>query len=217
MTVQVSQFEQEKNKDRLIRGLERAKKIMPSASDPKYSTSVLKESSGYDIDEPIIGLTPSFEDNYDAMPNLSESASKLPPEILESMLGTSSISTSMTGNNVSILDELPVETIIPEKKITPQRRSQNRTITEQVYTQPVSSQPVQANIDYSLIKMIVEDVVKKNMAAMKKSIISESKNIVENDNLNILKIGDTFQFLTKDGNLFEATLKFKKNINKKGT
>ena len=192
---QVSQAEQERNKSKLLRGLERAKQIIPTT--PVANKNPLKESSGYDIDEPIIGLTSSSYDsyeepNYSMIGGMSESASKLPPEILESMIGT------------------PIK---PTPSHSPQR-----AIREQTYSQPVQQMPVvQQTIDYSLIKTIIEDVVKKNNAALKKSILTESKNMVDSSNLNIMKIGDKFQFLTDDGNLFEATLTFKKNIKNKGT
>ena len=210
---QVSQAEQERNKSKLLRGLERAKQIIPTT--PVANKNPLKESSGYDIDEPIIGLTSSSYDsyeepNYSMIGGMSESAFKLPPEILESMIGTP------IGDSTSILDELP---IAKEKPIKPTpSHSPQRAIREQTYSQPVQQMPVvQQTIDYSLIKTIIEDVVKKNNAALKKSILTESKNMVDSSNLNIMKIGDKFQFLTDDGNLFEATLTFKKNIKNKGT
>ena len=65
-----------------------------------------------------------------------------------------------------------------------------------------------------MIKMIVEDCMKKYTSALKKSMINESKN--SDDSLKAMKIGDKFSFITKNGDLYEAELKFVKNINKKG-
>lgn len=205
---QVSQAEQERNRSKLMRGLERAKQIIPTT--PVSNRSRMNESSGFDIDEPIIGLSePSYESNdYSMIGTMSDSSSKLPPEILESMM-----SNPIT-DSTSVLDELPIRQEALKKKPT-LTNSPQRIVQEQAYSQQV---PVmQQTIDYSLIKTIVEDVVKKNMSVLKKSILNESKNMVESENLNILKIGDKFQFLTDDGNLYEATLTFKKNIKNKGT
>jgi hypothetical protein len=77
------------------------------------------------------------------------------------------------------------------------------------------SQQVNASVDYSMIKMIVEESVRKYTSALKKSILSEAKQSQNNDTLKALKIGDKFTFVTDNGDLYEAKLTFVKNINKK--
>lgn len=70
-------------------------------------------------------------------------------------------------------------------------------------------------MDYSLIKTIVEDCVRKYASSITKKVLSEQKNIaISDDQLRAIRIGESFTFITSNGDLYEAELKFKKNINK---
>lgn len=139
--------------------------------------------------------------------------SKLPKEILESFK-TKQIDPSPLGYGVtsSILDEVNMRTqgkLYNEEKNIPQPKQQ---ITETV--QPHQNLPNTTNVDYSMIKMIVEECMRKYVGSLKKTILTESKNN-SNDELQAMKIGDKFSFITKNGDLYEAQLKFIKNINNK--
>ena len=74
----------------------------------------------------------------------------------------------------------------------------------------VSSQQV----DYPMIRTIVEDIVRKYTSSLKNKILSESKQQNVNE-LNTLTIGKTFKFLDSKGNIYEAQLKKIGNINEK--
>lgn len=65
-------------------------------------------------------------------------------------------------------------------------------------------------IDYTIIKAIVEECIKRNMEEIKQSILSEST-------LKRVKLaeGNKIQLVDNKGNLYESTLEFKKNILKK--
>ena len=71
-----------------------------------------------------------------------------------------------------------------------------------------------SNIDYSLIKTIVEDCMRKYAASITKKILNESKSLQENSEsqVKLMRIGERFTMLDDEGNLYEATLKFKKKI-----
>ena len=70
-------------------------------------------------------------------------------------------------------------------------------------------------IDYDRIQEMIESTVKKYAAGYAKKLLSEIKK--QNDsNLALIRIGNSFNFMTADGDLYEAQLKFKKNIVKKG-
>ena len=75
-------------------------------------------------------------------------------------------------------------------------------------------QPVQkptGNVDYELIKSIVESAVKKYVTALGKKMLTENK---DND-LAMIQIGDKkINVVSKNGNIYEAELKFLKNIKK---
>lgn len=72
-------------------------------------------------------------------------------------------------------------------------------------------------VDYELIKSIVESTVKKYMGAATKKILSEQKAAIdESSNIAAIRFtGDKFVMVTKNGDLYEAKMEFKKNVNKK--
>ena len=124
--------------------------------------------------------------------------SKLPREILESFSKNPIEVPEYSG---SILDEIGVPQVqqIPNEK--PMMVTENKV------------QPTVSGVDYSLIKTIVEDCLRKSMASLKKSMLNESVN---NDNqLAVMKIGESFKFVTSNGNIYEAKLVKKGNINEK--
>ena len=127
--------------------------------------------------------------------------SRLPREIVESMQNNP-IDTSILDPNQSILDKVGVSGL-PQVK----RKNKETRINEQVAQQ----QPVQSQIDYSLIKSIVEECVRKYTGALSKKIIKESRD--NSSELKAMKVGNKFSFITENGDVYEATLKFKKNIN----
>jgi hypothetical protein len=97
----------------------------------------------------------------------------------------------------------------PQKPKLTQHPSYGRTNISKVEEHTYANN----GIDYSMIKMIVEDTIRKYMSAFTKKIINEGKTGT-GDNLKLFRIGDSFQFLTKDGDLYKAKLTFIKNVNK---
>lgn len=133
--------------------------------------------------------------------------SKLPKEIIESFK-SKQIDVSPLGYGVtsSILDEVNMRT---QGQLFNEQKTQNAVVENNTTQQST-------NVDYSMIKMIVEDCMKKYTSALKKSLLNENQTKSKNDQLQAMKIGDKFSFITKNGDLYEADLKFIKNINKKG-
>lgn len=144
--------------------------------------------------------------------------SKLPTEILESFkskqIDTALLNGGMGKSNGSVLDQLNMLTngkILQEE--TTQKPQRKQIVQETVQTQ---MQPqITANVDYSMIKMIVEDCMRKYTSALKKQILSESKTTQESGTLQAMKIGNKFSFIDSKGNVYEATLRKIKNINEK--
>lgn len=69
-----------------------------------------------------------------------------------------------------------------------------------------------SQIDYSLIKAIVESVLSEKMSELKSSLLTESVGAVNGlGNVKIMKIGtdSNFHFLDSKGNVFECKLIFK--------
>lgn len=150
--------------------------------------------------------------NYNQEPLTIKPNSKLPKEILESFK-TKQIDPSPLGYGVSssILDEVNYRT--QGKLYNEETNTQPQAKPKQQIVENVQIPTNTTNVDYSMIKMIVEDCMRKYVSSLKKTIITESKN--SNDELQALKIGDKFSFITKNGDLYEAELKFIKNLNNK--
>jgi hypothetical protein len=135
-----------------------------------------------------------IETPKNVMPN---SKSKLPKEILESF-ATNQIDYSKLSND-SVLDFVDIQPM------------EQREVIQEEY-EGASQPSINTGVDYSLIKDIVESTVKKYMGAYTKKIISESKNNNSLSDLKAIKMGDTFSFITENGDVFEAKLTFKRNI-----
>ena len=81
----------------------------------------------------------------------------------------------------------------------------------------INSNSNHGNVDYSLIKDIVENTIKKYANALNKRIINESKSTAKGNisDLKAMKIGDKFSFIAENGDIYEAKLTFKGNIKNK--
>lgn len=135
------------------------------------------------------------------------SKSKLPKSVLESFKKDPG-SPFMSGPNEmqmgSVLDGLDLESLET-------MRNEKEQLVENKKEQS-SNGP----IDYSLIKTIINEAVQENVkkyiSAMTKKLMTESVNGGGN-NVKAVKIGDKFSFITEDGDVYEATLKYKTNLN----
>ena len=108
----------------------------------------------------------------------------------------------MTESSGSVLDGV---------KLTPSPRRQE-PIVEQRYTPTPQPQiPTgTVGVDYTIIKAIVEECIKRNIEEIKASILQESS-------LKRVRLGEgnKIQLVDNKGNLYESTLEYKKNILKK--
>ena len=120
----------------------------------------------------------------------------LPREILESF-SSNYIDQSVFDPNMSVLDRIGVT-------------NGQQQITETVQTYQPVQQATGGNVDYELIKSIVESAVKKYVNALGK------KMLTENNDLSMIQVGDKkINLVTKSGDIYEANLHFLRNINKK--
>lgn len=113
--------------------------------------------------------------------------------------GTPSIMTESSG---SILDGV---------KLTPSPRRQEPIIEQRYTPTPQPQIPTgTAGVDYTIIKAIVEECIKRNIEEIKTSILQESS-------LKRVRLGEgnKIQLVDNKGNLYESTLEYKKNILKK--
>lgn len=87
-------------------------------------------------------------------------------------------------------------------------------------TTTAQQQTISSGIDYSLLRTIINEAVQENikkyMSAMAKKLINEGVgNVGNNDNVQAIKLGESFSFITKNGDVYEAKLTKKYNINSK--
>ena len=161
--------------------------------------------------------------------------SKLPKEIIESFKNNPiDYGDGMSGTGYrSVLDDLNIQPMPKEdygfedellqedysRPSAPAYQQQPPTPQyQQPYQQPQPSyypqQPAMPTIDYSMIKMFIDEAVKKNIMELKQGILNESRS--NGQNLKYIKIsGNKMNVLTDTGDLYEANLVFKKNVRKK--
>ncbi len=153
------------------------------------------------------------QDKPNVMPNqggmvLSEKAmrkSKLPQKIIESI--------QKNPLNISIKPQASVLDGLNLNSLTELR--------EETQQQTPAPQQVAGVIDYSLLKTIINEAVHENvkryMTVLSKKLLTENTNAESTNTIQAVKFGDRFSFITENGDVYEATLKYKTNLNKKKT
>ena len=114
----------------------------------------------------------------------------------------SSTPSIMTESSGSVLDGL---------KLTPSPRRQEPIVEQRYTSMPQPQIPTgTVGVDYTIIKAIVEECIKRNIEEIKSSILQEST-------LKRVRLGEgnKIQLVDNKGNLYESTLEYKKNILKK--
>ena len=210
---------------------ENAKKIMDM--DRNGSLDKYKGMAGNNFDTINLGSeNPSIQYNMQEMQQYQQfqqpmilpeqrqggrSNSRLPKAILESMESNPIDETPLYDaiGSGSVLDKLDKKTFENSRRLMPNAGKVPTKITEQIQPQPQQFVTQTANIDYSLIKTIVEDCVKKSMVALKKNILNENANAASNA-LMYMQFNNGFKFITKNGDIYEAKLVKKGNVNDKG-
>ena len=168
---------------------------MPSFDTPDF---------GYesDVDDRI--LKPITEENY--------RNSKLPKAILEDLKNNpiEIDENILLDNRINQL----VDTVASQQK-SAKPKPPTHIINEQ--RQGSTQATVSNAVDYTIIKDIVEGVVKRYTSALKKQLLSESasKSADNSPSLKGIVLGDSFQFVDSEGNIYEAQLKYKNTIKKK--
>lgn len=198
---------------RFMQAQEKARRIIQMDSKgaiDSYKKNAIKEGKmayGSDGEVTVSQPSPSTYNTAQQYTNTAQMSTKtkLPKEILESFKTQPTVSMGMTAEG-SVLD-------IVNNMTNNQLFEQAPVVQEQVMT-PQASSTVNTTVDYSMIKMIVEECMRKYTSALKKSILAEQK---ENNSgtLQAMKIGDKFSFITNTGDLYEAELKFIKNVKTK--
>lgn len=148
---------------------------------------------------------------------MGENASNVPAAIREAFMSNpiddSALYDAMAGDGRDI--SFLTEGIEQPRKIVKPSQNISQIVSEAVQPQVQISQ----QIDYPMIRTIVEEIVRKYAVSLNKKIISEGKQNNGVNEVNTIALGKSFKFLTENGDIYECTmkkvgnLKNKKNVN----
>ena len=117
-------------------------------------------------------------------------------------------------DDLSFLTEGIESTPRTNERINAQTQNVRQLVSEGLgNTQPQYVQQVGQQIDYPMIRTIVEEIVRKYAVSLKNRIVTEGKQ--STNEVNTISLGSNFKFLTKNGDIYECTMKKIGNINDK--
>ena len=142
-----------------------------------------------------------IQEQYYPQPAQQTRKTNLPPEIADLVAGKPDM--SVPGLNGSVLDSVMMN---EDVMMAPPMRKPNRSAVQR----PTSNNSGGGNIDYSLIKSLIDESIHRNIEELKSNMLNE--NCIPK--LTRIK-GNVIQVVDNKGNLFEGKLVLKGNINKK--
>ena len=197
---------------RLANSFARAKELTDMVSTPefdKYAKDLI--DGGYSEDDSsFIGESFQNQSSYNAQRDLNSirnrkevdyTKSKLPKKILDEIRENPLDGLSADPTMDAFTRQLS------EKIGSPDRNK--KTFSEYRNNTNETASNASKN-DYEIIKMIVEGIVKKYVEPLSKQPLNENTS---KNTLNTVMIGKKFKFIDGSGNIFEADLKYKGNIN----
>lgn len=209
------------NPTRLLDTLNRAKAVIDVTSTPEFDryTQDLKMNGYINMSESNdmgfsnnIGYKPTpVTNDIQDLPVDNIQRSKLPKAILESIAKDPLIVPSVHDLESDHINRL-MEKIKPDtgKPRLNERLNQSQPIAQTVVQTP--------SIDYSIIKTLTEDIVKRYVSALKKQLITETRQINESNQMKGVRItNNKIQVVDMEGNIYEAELKLKGKMEKKKT
>ena len=118
------------------------------------------------------------------------------------------------GRSLSFLTEGLAPKQQPQQVAPPQniRQIVNEGMGTQQYVQQPQMQVTQ-QVDYPMIRTIVEEIVRKYAVSLNKKIINEGKQTPSQ--VNTIAIGKSFRFLAENGDIYECSMKKVGNVKNK--
>ena len=197
---------QNRNTIRRIMAMDSGGQMSKLLENAKSSGKVVYDNDGgVTYNRPVQQDAPMRRDGGTVMVNeeTMKAHPKMAKAILESFRDNPGTPVDMPK---SVLDGLGLE-----------RLDEIRQETEQIRMEPMTNLGGQGGVDYSLIRTIVNEAVQENVkkyiSALSKKLISEGVVAGGGSSVQALKIGDKFSFITENGDVYEATLELKTNLN----
>ena len=165
----------------------------------------VEKTSGYDPHEEMKRIKERREHGG----SIDYSHSKLPRQIIESIaanpLDMTVVDPKMDAFTEKLKQTLP-NSFNRSYEIQEKLEKQDRQELNEVQGNNNASASV--NVDYELIKTIVESVVDKKINELKKGMVNENLSYGSNSSLKAMKLGEKFLFLDSDNNIFECQMKY---------
>lgn len=166
----------------------------------------IEKTSGYDPHEEMKRIKERREHGG----SIDYSHSKLPRQIIESIasnpLDMTVVDPKMDAFTEKLKQTLP-NSFNRSYEIQEKLEKQDRQeLNEAQGNNNATSASV--NVDYELIKTIVESVVDKKINELKKGMVNENLSYGSNSSLKAMKLGEKFLFLDSDNNIFECQMKY---------
>lgn len=166
----------------------------------------VEKTSGYDPHEEMKRIKERREHGCP----IDYSHSKLPRQIIESIttnpLDMTVVDPKMDAFTEKLKQTLP-NSFNRSYEIQEKLEKQDRQELNEVQGNN-NATPLSVNVDYELIKTIVESVVDKKINELKKGMVNENLNYGSNSSLKAMKLGEKFLFLDSDNNVFECQMRY---------
>ena len=88
-----------------------------------------------------------------------------------------------------------------QKRLDEQEKSKVNEIQQK---QQTSSMPQSGGVDYSIIKMIIENAIDERLSKLQASILNESKDNSNSKQTSMIMLGDNFTFVDTSGNMYKC-------------
>ena len=196
----------------LQRGLELEKKlgkviqpkVRPNSENHDFEDEALNEEKMYsDMDNKLSEFTNKIKYNNEIVEEAQTTHSNKKTKPYKGL--PKAIYESLVDNPLDYSDEM--DELFSNGKLIKEAEKKKKILKEDNIQ---SNQP----IDYALIKMIIEDTVSKQIEKLQLKMLKENKS--NNNLLTTMRLkNNKFNFLTANGDLYEAELKFIKNIRDK--
>lgn len=166
----------------------------------------VEKTSGYDPHEEMKRIKERREHGD----SIDYSHSKLPRQIIESIaanpLDMTVVDPKMDAFTEKLKQTLP-NSFNRSYEIQEKLEKQDRQELNEVQGNN-NATSASVNVDYELIKTIVESVVDKKINELKKGMVNENLSYGSNSSLKAMKLGEKFLFLDSDNNIFECQMKY---------
>lgn len=212
------------NREAVVKNaMERAKKLLQLesngtidkiASDPNFKTNINNSLEGGVMTSELVTTARNRNTQAPiATRQMGANASNVPQAIREAFMNNPIDDSALyaglgDSRDLSFLDEGMSQ---PTQQTVQPTQNVRQIVNEGINLQPQATQ----QIDYPMIRTIVEEIVRKYAVSLNKKIMNESKQTTSPTQINTIALGETFKFLTKNGDIYECTMKKVGNIKNK--